>query len=119
MLESTKRELSDDMDDPLEMRVESFFKKIESEVAWVAQLDERLTLDFGSGYDPRVVGSSPTSDSVMSVKPASDSLFLPLPLSLTCILSLSLSLSLSQNEKQQTNKKNQQLKKYKVLSTTS
>ena len=27
--------------------------------AWVAQSVKHLTLDFGSGHDPRVVGSSP------------------------------------------------------------
>ena len=37
---------------------------------WVAQSVERPTLDFGSGHDPRVVGSSPASGSVLSMKPA-------------------------------------------------
>ena len=46
-----------------------------------AQSVERLTLDFSSGRDPRVVGSSPTSGSALSVEPAWDSLSLPLPLS--------------------------------------
>ena len=32
---------------------------------WVAQLVEHLTLDFSSGYDPRDVGSSPVSGSVL------------------------------------------------------
>ena len=50
---------------------------------WVAQLVEQLTLDFGSGHDPRVMGSSPMLDSALSMEPARD------------ILSLSLSLSLS------------------------
>ena len=38
--------------------------------AWVAQLVKHPTLDFGSGHDPRVVGSSPALDSVLSMKPA-------------------------------------------------
>ena len=38
--------------------------------AWVAYSVEHLTLDFGSDHDPRVVGSSPTSGSMLSVKPA-------------------------------------------------
>ena len=37
---------------------------------WVAQWVERLTLDFGSGHDPRVIGSSPTLGSVLSMEPA-------------------------------------------------
>ena len=37
---------------------------------WVAQSVECLTLDLGSGHDPRVVGLSPTSDSTLSVEPA-------------------------------------------------
>ena len=35
---------------------------------WVAQLIEHLALDFGSGHDPRVVGSSPVSGSALSVE---------------------------------------------------
>ena len=38
--------------------------------ARVAQLIEHLILDFGSGHDPRVVGLSLTSGSVLSVEPA-------------------------------------------------
>ena len=38
--------------------------------AWVAQLVERPTSDFGSGHDPRVVGLSPVSGSALSVEPA-------------------------------------------------
>ena len=37
--------------------------------SWVAQLFEYLTLDFSSGHDPRVVGWSPASNSVLSVEP--------------------------------------------------
>ena len=37
---------------------------------WVAQSVEHLTLDFGSGHDPRVMGLSPTSGSMLSMKPA-------------------------------------------------
>ena len=36
--------------------------------AWVAQSVEHPTLDFGSGLDPRVLGSSPTSGSVLSME---------------------------------------------------
>ena len=52
-----------------------------SKDTWVAQLVERLTLDFGSGHGSRVMGSSPESGSVLSVEPAQDSLSHPLPLS--------------------------------------
>ena len=38
--------------------------------AWVAQLVEHLTLDFGSGHDLRVMGSSPVLGSVLSVQTA-------------------------------------------------
>ena len=38
--------------------------------ARAAQSVELLTLDFRSGRDPRVVGSSPMSGSVLSVEPA-------------------------------------------------
>ena len=56
----------------------------------MAQSVERLTLDFGSGQDPRVVGLSPTSGSAMNMdeKPAWDSLSPPLALPLL-VLSLS------------------------------
>ena len=36
----------------------------------MAQSVEGLTLDFGSGHDPRVVESSPASGSTLSVEPA-------------------------------------------------
>ena len=38
--------------------------------AWVAQSVECLTLDFGSGHDPRIQGSSPKSGPALSVEPA-------------------------------------------------
>ena len=38
--------------------------------AWVAQSVEHLTLDFGSGHDPEVVGSSPASGPSLSMEPA-------------------------------------------------
>ena len=38
--------------------------------AWEAQLVELPTLDFSSGHDPRVVGSSPVSGSVLGMEPA-------------------------------------------------
>ena len=40
------------------------------------------TLDFVSGYDPRILGSKPTLGSALSVESAWDSLLFPLPLSL-------------------------------------
>ena len=42
--------------------------------AWVVQSVERPTLDFGSGHDPRVAGSSPASGSTL--EPAWDSVSL-------------------------------------------
>ena len=41
--------------------------------AWVAQSVECLTLDFGSGHDPRVLGSSPVSGSLLGAEPTWDS----------------------------------------------
>ena len=35
----------------------------------MAQSVKRLTLDFGSGRDPRVMGLSPTSGSALGVEP--------------------------------------------------
>ena len=46
--------------------------------AWVAQSVEHRTRDFGSGLDPGVVGSRPTSGSALRI------LSLPLPLSPAC-----------------------------------
>ena len=48
---------------------------------WAAQSVECLTLDFGSGHGPRVVGLSPMSGSMLSMQPAWDSLSLSLFLS--------------------------------------
>ena len=45
-------------------------------IAWVAQLVKHPTLAFSSGYNLRVVRSSPTSGSALSVEPGSDSLSL-------------------------------------------
>ena len=58
---------------------------------------KHLTLDFGLFHDLRVMKLSPVSSSMLSMKPALDSLSLSLwPLSSSCLLlSLSLSLSLS------------------------
>ena len=60
----------------------SFFcwEKLFYQSTWVTQLVEHPTFDFGSGYDLRVVRSSPWSDSVLSRESAWDSLLLPLPL---------------------------------------
>ena len=38
--------------------------------AWVAQLVDRATLDFGSGHDFRIVGSSSSLGSELSAKSA-------------------------------------------------
>ena len=51
----------------------SFFvvvKNSQSQTTWVAQPVERPTLDFDSGHDPRVMGSSPMLGSILSVEPA-------------------------------------------------
>ena len=53
---------------------------------WVAQRVKAST--FSSGRDLRVLGSSPTSSSLLSGEPASSSLSLCLPLCLLVILSL-------------------------------
>ena len=50
-----------------------FHKSKVAGATWVAQLVERLTLDFGSGHDPRVVRLGPVSGSMFSM----DSLSLP------------------------------------------
>ena len=57
--------------------------------AWVAQLVKGPILDFGSGHDLTVKGSSPTSGFELSVEPAWDSLCAPL--SVPPLLSRSLS----------------------------
>ena len=41
-------------------------QKVSFQGAWVAQSVKHLTLDFSSGPDLRVVGSSPASDSVLN-----------------------------------------------------
>ena len=51
---------------------------------------EHLTLDFGSGHHPRVMGLSPTSDSTLSLLKV---LSLPLSAHPPCSYGLSLSLS--------------------------
>ena len=54
-----------------------FFKICKHRGAWVALSVERLTLDFGSGRDLTVVGSSPASGpTVVSTEPVWDSLSL-------------------------------------------
>ena len=47
----------------------------------MTHLVEHLTLDFGSGHDPRVMDQVTTSGSVLTVEPAWDSLSLSLCLS--------------------------------------
>ena len=51
----------------------------------MAQLVECLTLGFGSGYNPRVMGSSPVSGSALNMEPAWDSLSLSLSPSATLL----------------------------------
>ena len=45
-------------------------KTVKFQGAWVAQLVEHLTLDLGSGHDPRVMGSSLELSSMLSMEPA-------------------------------------------------
>ena len=45
-------------------------KRLPRRGTWVAQLIECLTLDVGSGCDPRVMRSSPTLGSVLSMEAA-------------------------------------------------
>ena len=71
-------------------------KKKKVRGAWVTELVKSLTLAFSSGHDPSVVGSSPTSGSLLSVEPAWDS-FSPSPCSPPQLM-LSLSLSLKINK---------------------
>ena len=61
---------------------------------WVAPSLECLTLDFGSGHHPRVMGLSPTSDSMLSLLKV-----LSLPLSAHPPCSYGLSLFLSEKKK--------------------
>ena len=58
--------------------------------ARVVQSVERLTLDFSSGHELRVVRLSPVVGSTLSMKPAWDSFSLPLPPSPTRSRTLSL-----------------------------
>lgn len=55
--------------------------------AWGTQQVECLSLDFGSGHDLKVKGSSPVSGSAQSMQPVWDSFpssaFPPLPLALS------------------------------------
>ena len=57
---------------------------------WVAQSVECLTLDFGSGYDPSVMGLSPASGSALSEACLRFSLSLSLCPSPLLVLSLCL-----------------------------
>ena len=58
------------LQEPSEHRI----KKKETWGTWMAQSVEHPTLDFGSGHDLRVLGSSPTSNSMLSGESAPDSL---------------------------------------------
>ena len=57
----------------------------------MAQSVKRPTLDFGSGRDLRVVGSSPMSGSMLSKESAGNSFPVPCPAALVHALALSLS----------------------------
>ena len=82
----------------------------------MAQSVERPTLDFSSGHNPRIVGWSPASDSMLSMESAYDSL--------SPTLSSSLQFTHSHNkykikEKQQQNTRhqtNKQKKKHLLIS---
>ena len=65
-------------------------KKLENRSAWLAQSARHLAVDFGSGHDLRIVGSSPGSNSLLSVDSGSPS---PLPSVPPYSVLLSLSLS--------------------------
>ena len=52
---------------------------------WVAQLVKCPTLDFGSGNDLRVLGSSPMSGTLLNRESACLRLPLPLPLLILCL----------------------------------
>ena len=66
---------------------------------WLAHLVKCLTLDFGSGHDLRVLGSSPVSGSLLGVEPASNSLSLSLyPFLALRMCSPSVSLSLKEKK---------------------
>ena len=54
----------------------------------MAQLVKRPTLDFGSGQDLKVVGSSPTLGSTLSGESAYDSISLTLPVLTTDFMSI-------------------------------
>ena len=75
--------------------VDLLWKKISVQGAWVARLVKRLT--SAQVMILRFVGSSPTSDSVLtaqSLELPSDSVYVSLSLPLPCSHSVSLSLSL-------------------------
>ena len=66
-------------------QVSTTFKE-EGGGAYMAQLVKRLTLDFSSGHDPRVMGSSPMLGSVLSVETTCPSPSAP-PSACVCSLS--------------------------------
>ena len=68
---------------------------LNSTATWVAQSIECPTLDFGSGYDLMVVGSSPALGSVLGMEPAWD--YLSPSLSATPPLMLALSFKINKH----------------------
>ena len=82
------------------------FRIISKRGTWVTQLVKHPTLDFSSGQDPRVVGSSSAPGSALSMVPAWNFLSLPLPLPLFAhLLSLSRTLSLKEKKKKLSQRK--------------
>ena len=72
------------------MNLDLGFKCTISWGACVAKLVQPPILDFCSGHDPRIMGLSPTSGSLLSMEPPWDVLSLSIcPSSPTCLLCLS------------------------------
>ena len=69
-----------------------------SRVSWVAQSVKRPILGFGSGYDLRVVRSSPSWGSSLHIR-LLETFLLPLPLRPPTLCTFSLSLAFSQINK--------------------
>ena len=65
----------------------------------MAQSIERPTFDFGSGCDPRVLGSSPMLGSVLSMEPAWGSLSALLPPLVLALSKIKKKTTLINNEK--------------------
>ena len=77
------------------------YKLPERRGTWETQSVQRLTPDFSSGYDPRVVGSKSPWGSTLSMELAWDFLSPPLPVPHSHVHSRCLSFSLSLSPKLQ------------------